>query len=81
MAQPVSISVETFGTGKVSEADLITAIRENFNLSPVGIIDMLDLKRPIYQKTAAYGHFGREDADFTWERLDKVADLKQSLGQ
>ena len=81
VAQPVSISVETFGTGKVSEADLITAIRENFNLSPVGIIDMLDLKRPIYQKTAAYGHFGREDADFTWERLDKVADLKQSLGQ
>ncbi|MFW8053430.1 methionine adenosyltransferase [Vagococcus fluvialis] len=81
VAQPVSISVETFGTGKVSEADLIRAIRENFNLSPVGIIDMLDLKRPIYQKTAAYGHFGREDADFTWERLDKVADLKQSLGQ
>ena len=81
VAQPVSISVETFGTGKVSEADLIRAIRENFNLSPVGIIDMLDLKRPIYQKTAAYGHFGREDADFTWERLDKVADLKKSLGQ
>ena len=81
VAQPVSISVETFGTGKVSEADLIRAIRENFNLSPVGIIDMLDLKRPIYQKTAAYGHFGHEDADFTWERLDKVADLKQSLGQ
>lgn len=81
VAQPVSISVETFGTGKVSEADLIRAIRENFNLSPVGIIGMLDLKRPIYQKTAAYGHFGREDADFTWERLDKVADLKQSLGQ
>ena len=81
VAQPVSISVETFGTGKVSEADLIKAIRENFNLSPVGIIEMLDLKRPIYQKTAAYGHFGREDADFTWEKLDKVADLKKSLGQ
>ncbi|MGF2055622.1 methionine adenosyltransferase [Vagococcus fluvialis] len=81
VAQPVSISVETFGTGKVSETDLIKAIRENFNLSPVGIIDMLDLKRPIYQKTAAYGHFGREDADFTWEKLDKVADLKKSLGQ
>ncbi|MBO0438725.1 methionine adenosyltransferase [Vagococcus fluvialis] len=81
VAQPVSISVETFGTGKVSEADLIKAIRENFNLSPVGIIEMLDLKRPIYQKTAAYGHFGREDADFTWEKLDKVADLKTSLGQ
>lgn len=81
VAQPVSISVETFGTGKVSEADLIKAIRENFNLSPVGIIEMLDLKRPIYQKTAAYGHFGREDADFTWEKLDKVADLKKSIGQ
>ncbi|MBO0419364.1 methionine adenosyltransferase [Vagococcus fluvialis] len=81
VAQPVSISVETFGTGKVSEADLIKAIRENFNLSPVGIIEMLDLKRPIYQKTAAYGHFGREDAAFTWEKLDKVADLKKSLGQ
>ena len=81
VAQPVSISVETFGTGKVSEADLIKAIRENFNLSPVGIIEMLDLKRPIYQKTAAYGHFGREDADFTWEKLDKVADLKKSLGK
>lgn len=81
VAQPVSISVETFGTGKVSEAYLIKAIRENFNLSPVGIIEMLDLKRPIYQKTAAYGHFGREDADFTWEKLDKVADLKKSLGQ
>ena len=81
VAQPVSISVETFGTGKVSEADLIKAIRENFNLSPVGIIEMLDLKRPIYQKTAAYGHFGREDAAFTWEKLDKVADLKTSLGQ
>ncbi|MDR2278941.1 MAG: methionine adenosyltransferase [Vagococcus sp.] len=81
VAQPVSISVETFGTGKVSEADLIKAIRENFNLSPVGIIEMLDLKRPIYQKTAAYGHFGREYADFTWEKLDKVADLKTSLGK
>ncbi|MGL5686112.1 MAG: methionine adenosyltransferase [Vagococcus fluvialis] len=81
VAQPVSISVETFGTGKVSEANLIKAIRENFNLSPVGIIEMLDLKRPIYQKTAAYGHFGREDVDFTWEKLDKVADLKKSLGQ
>ena len=81
VAQPVSISVETFGTGKVSEASLIEAIRENFNLSPVGIIEMLDLKRPIYQKTAAYGHFGREEADFTWEKLDKVEALKKSLNQ
>ncbi len=80
VAQPVSISVETFGTGKVSESRLIEVIRENFNLSPVGIIEMLDLRRPIYQKTAAYGHFGREDADFTWEKLDKVSALKKSLG-
>ncbi|MEG0255146.1 MAG: methionine adenosyltransferase [Vagococcus sp.] len=80
VAQPVSISVETFGTGKVSESRLIEAIRENFNLSPMGIIEMLDLRRPIYQKTAAYGHFGREDADFTWEKLDKVSALKTSLG-
>ncbi|MGX7025271.1 methionine adenosyltransferase [Vagococcus hydrophili] len=80
VAQPVSISVETFGTGTVSESALIEAIRENFNLSPVGIIEMLDLRRPIYQKTAAYGHFGREDADFTWEKLDKVSALKTSLG-
>ncbi|MFC6346546.1 methionine adenosyltransferase [Vagococcus carniphilus] len=80
VAQPVSISVETFGTGKVSEGRLIEAIRENFNLSPVGIIEMLNLRRPIYQKTAAYGHFGREDADFTWEKLDKVSALKTSLG-
>ncbi|MFY8330322.1 methionine adenosyltransferase [Vagococcus carniphilus] len=80
VAQPVSISVETFGTGKVSEGRLIEAIRENFNLSPVGIIEMLNLRRPIYQKTAAYGHFGREEADFTWEKLDKVSALKTSLG-
>lgn len=80
VAQPVSISVETFGTGKVSESRLIEAIRENFNLSPMGIIEMLDLRRPIYQKTAAYGHFGRDDADFTWEKLDKVSALKTSLG-
>lgn len=80
VAQPVSISVETFGTSTVAESALIDAIRENFNLSPVGIIEMLDLRRPIYQKTAAYGHFGREDADFTWEKLDKVSALKTSLG-
>ncbi|HCM88869.1 MULTISPECIES: methionine adenosyltransferase [Vagococcus] len=80
VAQPVSISVETFGTSAVAESALIEAIRENFDLSPVGIIEMLDLRRPIYQKTAAYGHFGREDADFTWEKLDKVSALKTSLG-
>ena len=81
VAQPVSISVETFGTGTVAESALIEAIRDNFNLSPVGIIEMLDLKRPIYQKTAAYGHFGREEETFTWERLDKVEDLRASLSK
>ena len=81
VAQPVSISVETFGTGTVAESALIEAIRANFNLSPVGIIEMLDLKRPIYQKTAAYGHFGREEETFTWERLDKVEDLRASLSK
>ncbi|MGO3732461.1 MAG: methionine adenosyltransferase [Vagococcus sp.] len=72
VAQPVSIAVETFGTSVVPESTLIEAIRANFDLSPVGIIDMLDLRRPIYQKTAAYGHFGRDDKDFTWENTDKV---------
>ncbi|MEG2709178.1 MAG: methionine adenosyltransferase [Vagococcus sp.] len=81
VAQPVSISVETFGTGTVAESALIEAIRDNFNLSPVGIIEMLDLKRPIYQKTAAYGHFGREEETFTWEKLDKVEDLRASLSK
>lgn len=79
VAQPVSISVETFGTSQVSESALIEGIRQAFDLSPTGIIKMLDLKRPIYQKTAAYGHFGRDDADFTWEKTDKVEELKQLL--
>ncbi|MGY3766722.1 methionine adenosyltransferase [Vagococcus vulneris] len=77
VAQPVSISVETFGTNTISESKIIEAIRELFDLSPTGIIQMLDLRRPIYRKTAAYGHFGRDDADFTWEKLDKVDELKQ----
>ena len=81
VAQPVSIAVETFGTSTVSEEALIQAIRANFDLRPAGIIDMLDLRRPIYRKTAAYGHFGREDADFTWEKTDKVTALKASLNQ
>lgn len=81
VAQPVSISVDTFGTGKVSEDALVKAIRENFDLRPAGIIDMLDLRRPIYQQTAAYGHFGRTDVDLPWERLDKVEGLKKSLGK
>ncbi|MFS0644276.1 methionine adenosyltransferase [Siminovitchia sp. 179-K 8D1 HS] len=72
VAQPVSISVDTFGTGKVDEEILVKAIRENFDLRPAGIIKMLDLRRPIYRQTAAYGHFGRTDIDLPWERTDKA---------
>ncbi|MGP6147585.1 methionine adenosyltransferase [Jeotgalibaca sp. A122] len=79
VAEPVSISVDTFGTSEVSEERLIAAIRQIFELTPAGIIKMLDLRRPIYQKTAAYGHFGRNDSDFTWEQTDKVDALKEAL--
>ncbi|GAF41879.1 S-adenosylmethionine synthetase [Agrilactobacillus composti DSM 18527 = JCM 14202] len=79
VATPVSISVNTFGTNKVSEADIVQAIRDYFDLRPAGIIAMLDLKRPIYKQTAAYGHFGRTDVDLPWERLDKVELLKKLL--
>ncbi|APB30401.1 methionine adenosyltransferase [Vagococcus teuberi] len=81
VAQPVSISIETFGTSDYKESELIAAVRSLFNLSPTGIINMLDLRRPIYKKTAAYGHFGRDDEDFTWEKTDKVDDLKQFLAK
>lgn len=81
VAQPVSISVDTFGTGKVSESKLVEVIRNNFDLRPAGIIKMLDLRRPIYRQTAAYGHFGRTDIDLPWERTDKVEILKrEALG-
>ena len=76
VAKPVSISVNTFGTATVSENDLIKAIREIFDLRPAGIIKMLELKRPIYKKTAAYGHFGRTDVDLPWEHTDKVEELQ-----
>ncbi|MAJ90567.1 MAG: methionine adenosyltransferase [Legionellales bacterium] len=79
VAEPTSISIETFGTGKVDQEKLINAIRENFDLRPKGIIKMLNLLRPIYQQTAAYGHFGRSDIDLPWERIDKVEILKQQL--
>ncbi|WEV45732.1 methionine adenosyltransferase [Streptococcaceae bacterium ESL0687] len=79
VAQPISIHIDTFGTGKVSDDKLIEAIRENFDLRPAGIIQMLDLRRPIYRQTAAYGHFGRTDIDLPWERLDKVENLKKLL--
>lgn len=80
VAQPVSISINTFGTGTRSEAEMIAAVRKTFDLRPAGIIKMLDLKRPIYKKTAAYGHFGRTDIDLPWEHLDKVDELKAILG-
>ncbi|MBN6889344.1 S-adenosylmethionine synthetase [Cytobacillus horneckiae] len=76
VAQPVSISVDTFGTGKVSEDVLVEVIRNNFDLRPAGIIKMLDLRRPIYKQTAAYGHFGRTDVDLPWERTDKADVLR-----
>ncbi len=79
VAQPTSIMVDTFGTGKISEAKLVEIIRENFDLRPAGIIKMLDLRRPIYKQTAAYGHFGRNDLDLPWEKLDKVDVLKKYL--
>ena len=72
VAQPTSVWVDTFGTGKLSDEALVKMIRENFDLRPAGIIKMLDLRRPIYKQTAAYGHFGRNDLDLPWEKLDKV---------
>lgn len=80
VAEPTSISIETFGTGKVDDDRIVELIREHFNLKPKGIIDMLDLLRPIYKNTAAYGHFGREDTDFTWEKTDKAEALKAAAG-
>lgn len=79
VAHPTSIMVDTFGTGKVSNEKLVGIIRENFDLRPAGIIKMLDLRRPIYKQTAAYGHFGRNDLDLPWEKLDKVSLLKEYL--
>ena len=79
VAQPTSIMVDTFGTGKIGDDKLVEIIRENFDLRPAGIIKMLDLRRPIYKQTAAYGHFGRNDLDLPWERLDKTGVLKKYL--
>jgi len=79
VAEPTSISVNTFGTGKLQDDVIVDLIRQHFDLRPKGIVSMLDLKRPIYRKTAAYGHFGREDQDFTWEHTDKVELLKTAL--
>lgn len=78
--EPVSVLVETFGTEKVAAEKIVQAIREHFPLTPSGIIQALDLRRPIYAKTAAYGHFGRNEPEFTWEKTDKAATLKKTLG-
>ena len=79
VAEPTSVNIDTQGTGKLSDEELIKVIRENFDLRPAGIIKMLDLRRPIYKQTAAYGHFGRNDLDLPWEKLDKVDALKKYL--
>ena len=79
VAQPTSVMVDTFGTGKLSDKELVGLIRENFDLRPAGIIKMLDLRRPIYKQTAAYGHFGRTDLDLPWEKTDKAEELKKYL--
>lgn len=79
VAQPTSVMVDTFGTGKIADEKLITVVRENFDLRPAGIIKMLDLRRPIYKQTAAYGHFGRTDLDLPWEKTDKAELLKKYL--
>lgn len=80
VARPVSISIDTFGTGKVSEETLVALVRDNFDLRPAGIIKMLDLRRPIYKQTAAYGHFGRTDIELPWETTDKAATLREQAG-
>ena len=80
VAQPTSVQVDTFGTGRIADDKLTDIVRENFDLRPAGIIKMLDLRRPIYKQTAAYGHFGRTDVDLPWEHLDKVDALKKYLG-
>lgn len=81
VAEPVSISIDTFGTGNVSEKILVDAVRQLFDLRPAGIIEMLDLQKPIFKQTAAYGHFGREDLALPWEKTDKVNDLKRLLNK
>jgi S-adenosylmethionine synthetase len=79
VSEPTSISLDTFGTGKLSDDEIVTLVRENFDLRPRGLIEMLDLRRPIYKATAAYGHFGREEENFTWEKTDKAEALKKAL--
>jgi S-adenosylmethionine synthetase len=80
IARPVSVLVETFGTGKIADEKIAKLVEKHFDLRPKGIIHSLNLLRPIYGKTAAYGHFGRDEPEFTWEALDKVAALKDDAG-
>ena len=80
VARPVSLMVNTFGTGKIADEKIVALIEKHFDLRPKGIIQTLDLLRPIYSKTAAYGHFGRDEPEFTWERTDKAAALKADAG-
>jgi len=80
VAEPVSVRVDTFGTGKIDDSALSDLIQKHFDLRPAGIIKELDLRRPIYKQTAAYGHFGRDDLDLPWERTDKVDILKKETG-
>jgi S-adenosylmethionine synthetase len=80
VAEPVSVLVDTFGTAKIDEGKIAQLVRANFKLTPKGIIESLNLRRPIYRKTAAYGHFGRPDRDFTWESTDKAAALREQAG-
>ena len=79
VSEPTSISINTFGTGKLSDEEISILVREHFDLRAGGLVAMLDLKRPIYKRTAAYGHFGREEESFTWEKTDKVDVLKAAL--
>ena len=80
VAKPVSVMVDTFGTGKINNETLTELIRKHFDLRPKGIVNMLDLLRPIYQKTAAYGHFGRDEPEFSWEATDRANLLKSDAG-
>jgi S-adenosylmethionine synthetase len=80
VAKPTSVMVDTFGTGKISNEKLTELVLSNFDLRPKGIVKMLDLLRPIYQKTASYGHFGRDEPEFTWENTDKAAALRAAAG-
>jgi S-adenosylmethionine synthetase len=79
VSEPTSISINTFGTGKLSDEKIVELVREQFDLRPRGLIEMLDLRKPIYRKTAAYGHFGRTESSFTWEKTDRAAELKKAL--